>query len=45
MLQMNVNGVRLKDLIVQQGIVQDALDYIRCHAPLIKAILPLVKLY
>ncbi|XP_052789588.1 E3 ubiquitin-protein ligase UBR4-like isoform X2 [Mya arenaria] len=38
-IQNNANGVQLKDMIVEQGLVQMALDYILRQAPEIKTLL------
>ncbi|XP_052222057.1 E3 ubiquitin-protein ligase UBR4-like isoform X2 [Dreissena polymorpha] len=38
-IQNNANGVRLKDMIVEQGLVQMSLDYIMKNAPEIKTLL------
>ncbi|XP_060573171.1 E3 ubiquitin-protein ligase UBR4-like [Ruditapes philippinarum] len=38
-IQNNDNGVKLKDMIVEQGLVKMALDYILAHAPEVKTLL------
>ncbi|KAL4218587.1 perineurial glial growth [Mactra antiquata] len=38
-IQNNENGVRLKDMIVEQSIVKMALDYILLHSPEVKTLL------
>jgi E3 ubiquitin-protein ligase UBR4 len=38
-IERNANGGRLKDLIVDHGIVQDAVKYIQAHSPAIKTLL------
>ena len=37
--QNNANGQRLKDMIVENLIVKEALEYIQLHAPQIKTLL------
>ena len=37
--QNNANGIRLKDLIVEHGLIKMALDYIFLHAPEVKTLL------
>ena len=38
-LQKNANGSRLKDLILEHAVVEDAVAYIQKHAPEIKTLL------
>ena len=38
-IQNNANGQRLKDMIVENLIVKEALEYIQLHAPQIKTLL------
>lgn len=38
-IESNVNGIRLKDMILASGVVQRAVDYILTHAPEIKTML------
>lgn len=38
-IERNLNGNQLKDLIVKRGILQDAMEYITLHAPIIKGAL------
>ncbi|XP_067662559.1 E3 ubiquitin-protein ligase UBR4-like [Haliotis asinina] len=38
-IESNANGIRLKNLILQDGVVQSSVDYILMHAPAIKTLL------
>lgn len=39
-IESNANGNKLKDLILSQSIVSDTLQYIKMHAPSLKASQP-----